>query len=289
MKTWMATICLVMGANVLSSSMAVAGPAGARPRDTLGAARIEGSVLTFYLRQAIDGSCSTPVIDQLSFGDPSTDQPLAMDTDGDGLDEVAVYRDSEGRFYVASGSPDSVGTVVEISFGTSGDVGISGNFDTSTPEDEVGVFRTSSGFGVFIIDEGNPQPTEIAFGDSTDEPLVGNWDGSPDGSEEIGLFRPSTNEFFFRADNIPDTAVTQSAIQVKTLGTSGDGGIAGDWNRDGRTTEGATRGISGGTQTYINNMATSTDTPDDTIDFGADTDTFITGDFDGPMTDEDGC
>ena len=90
MKSWMATIGLVTGATVLGGSVAMAGPMVSPPRDTLGAARVEGSVLTFYLRQAIDGSCSTPVIDQLSFGDPATDQPLAMDTDGDDLVRLHV-------------------------------------------------------------------------------------------------------------------------------------------------------------------------------------------------------
>ena len=72
------------------------------------------------------------------------------------------------------------------------------------------------------------QNTEIrqSGGRSTDVPLTGDWDGN--GLSEIGLYRPSTRQFYLRK---PNGALDESW----SAGGYGQQPVSGDWNKDGRS------------------------------------------------------
>jgi CSLREA domain-containing protein len=75
----------------------------------------------------------------LTFGNPS-DEPLAGDWDGDGIDEIGLHRQSTGRFYWRNTLDTGVasGTII---FGDPGDRMLAGDFGTVDGSDTPAVFR----------------------------------------------------------------------------------------------------------------------------------------------------
>ena len=107
-----------------------------------------------------------------------------------------------------------------------------------------------------------------------------------DGSDEVGLFRPSNGLFFLRGDNLP---VTPTVTQTH-LGAMNDVGIAGDWDGDGRATIGVFRDFMGvsGTVHYLNNSQQG-DMVSEIVPWGIQNDIPVAGDFDGTAVDDAGC
>ena len=281
LKFWVSMFALVALSTVLGSSMAYAGTVVTpEPRDTPGLFRAS----LWFLRSSNEPACAAPIINVIAFGAP-TDTPLGRDVAGDGTKLITVFRDTAGfGEFISAAANSAIGlTPVTItSFGAVGDLPVVGNFDATTPEDEVGVYRPST--QEFFLDDGNPSPLTFVFGDPDDLPVVGNWDDSADGSDEVGVYRPSNNTFYLRADNIPGA----SAVTPRPMGGTGDLPVVGDFNRDGRTTIGVHRngGVNG--TFFLDDQATGQGV-DIQLDYGAGTDIAISGDWDGPNTDEDGC
>lgn len=274
------TIVLILA---LAPTAALAG-SGPQPikRDTVGVVRdlspgIPGWV--WYVRSSNTGSCTTFTVVSFLWGIAGSDVPLVMDQDGDGQDEAVVFRNQGafGSFFVRGGSP------VRNDFGAGTDTPIVGNFDPATAGDELGVFRSSNQNFFLDLPGGVVQ---FKFGIPGDIPLVGNWDNSMDGSDEVGLYRPSNGLFFLRGDNLP---VSPTVTQLH-LGDNGDTGIAGDWDGDGRATIGVARDFMGlgGVVHYLNN-AQQGDMVSETVPWGITGDMHISGDFDGNMVDDNGC
>jgi len=63
------------------------------------------------------------------------------------------------------------------------------------------------------------------FGKPGDLPIAGDWDG--DGIDTVGVYRPSTSQFFLVNDFLG------GPVKTFVFGTQGDLPIAGDWNGDG--------------------------------------------------------
>jgi hypothetical protein len=131
-----------------------------------------------------------PVYDTwLQFG-IAGDKPIVGDWNGDGRDDVGVYRD--GVWYLDSNGVfgwQSNDTVVR--FGIAGDTPVAGDWE-GTGRDRIGVFRTN---GVWYLDYGafgwqNTDP-QLQFGMSGDLPVVGSWNG--DGKDHIGVYRNNGN------------------------------------------------------------------------------------------------
>ena len=282
-RIWLSVASFLMTVVMASGALAGGGGGDDLPRDTIGVVRGVGvSNPIWFLRSSNDGSCGN-VTTALGFGGPS-DQALTIDANGDGTDTMAVFRDEGGAgiFYIADTNTNGP-SVTSEALGTGTDIPVSGNFDTTNDEDEVGVYRPST--NTFYLDEGLLAPFDLAFGAPGDIPVIGNWDGSADGSDEVGLYRPSTNTFYLRADNLPGA----SGITVRTMGIPGDQPVVGDFDRDGTDTIGVYRAEAGGFgQAYLSNQTTGA-TVDIVIPFGDDEDDAVMGDWDGPLVDEAGC
>ena len=191
----------------------------------------------FYLD--VDGSLTwNSGIDVVtaSFG-VATDRPVAGDWAGDGTDEIGVWRPSTGRFYLdmdGSLTWTSGVDVITASFGVATDRPVAGDWN-GDGTDEIGVWRPSTGRFYLDMDGSRTWTSGIdvitaSFGVATDRPVVGDWAG--DGTDEIGVWRPSTGRFYLDMDG---SRTWTSGIDVITasFGVATDRPVAGDWNDDG--------------------------------------------------------
>jgi len=96
------------------------------------------------------------------------------DFDGDGLSDIAIFRESSGLWAVRG--------ITSIYFGQFNDRVASGDYDGDATTD-FGVFREDSGLWAIR------GVSRTFFGTSGDLPVPGDYDG--DGKTEIGVFRPA--------------------------------------------------------------------------------------------------
>jgi serine protease len=111
----------------------------------------------------------------------------------------------------------------------------------------------------------------FAFGDPSDIPLAGDWDG--DGVDTSGVYRPSTAQFFLRNSNstgAPDVTIS--------FGVIGDVPIVGDWDGNGTDSIGVYRPST--SQFFLRNSLTA-GFADFTMSFGIAGDQPIAGNWDG--------
>ena len=117
------------------------------------------------------------------------------------------------------------------------------SFSTAPPTgklETIGIFRPSD--TTFYLRNSNTTGSadfSILFGDSSDLPVAGDWNG--DGIATIGIYRPSTGEFFLKDANTFGAPVVYNF----TLGNPGDVPFAGDWDGDGKDSVGVYRPTNG--------------------------------------------
>jgi hypothetical protein len=247
-------------------------------------------------------------------------------------DTIGVVRDGIW-FLRSSNDPFCTNAQInQVGFGATTDVPLAFDLD-GDGTDQKAVFRDVGGNGTFFV-AGENSPTGIGavtvinFGTGTDIPVVGNFDPSDPG-DEVGVYRPSTNEFFLD-DGMPSPLTF-------VFGDPGDIPVVGNWDdsEDGSDEVGVYRPSDntfylradlnpGAPAVTARPLGASGDLPvvgdfdrdgrttigvfrdltfgffflvngatgqtvDLEIGFGAGTDTPVAGDWDGPNTDEAGC
>jgi hypothetical protein len=274
-------IALVVGLMIGSAPIsAVAGGGGGgddEKRDTVGEVRSA----KWYLRSSNDPAC-TAAATVFNYG-TSTDTFLAADPDGDGLDQATVFRTSDGYglFYIRANNDSGDQASTLVAFGAVGDLPVIGDFDTTSPGDEVGVYRPSN--SRFYLQNGDGSVTSFGKGVAGDVPVAGNWDASEDGSDEVGLWRSSNNSFYLLSANSSGASTLK-----RPIGTTDDLPVTGDWDRDGSATIGVFRDATRGGKFYLNNMTTGSGA-EFSFSFGDGSGAPVAGDWDGPAVDEAGC
>lgn len=152
-----------------------------------------------------------------------TDQRAVADYNGNGKDEIAVYRN--GLWYIVD---DATGGVSTIAWGMEGDVPVPADYD-GDGKDDIAVFRPSEGNWYILnssyLDGNNDVYAWVSqWGLEGDIPLRADWDG--DGKIDLAVWRPSTGTWYIKNSR-------DSTIRIKQWGLPSDTPIVGDYDGDG--------------------------------------------------------
>ena len=223
-----------------------------------------------HFEERLNGRVQKPWFHQAEFVMPATlaskncaDAPVVGDWNGDGVDEVAVFRrTATSKFRLAqTGAPPTV-----VGFGLGTDQPVVGDWDGNGVTD-LGIRRQKGNRFWLQMADGSTQV--VPLGARPDLAVSGDWDGN--GATEIGIWKPAQAKFVLRhADGTKAKVV---------LGDVGDLPVTGDWNGDKVTDLGV---FDAGTATFtlrtVGADGLSVLTP---VVFGLSTDLPVTGDWDG--------
>jgi glucose/arabinose dehydrogenase len=144
----------------------------------------------------------------------------SADFDGDFRTDPAVFRPSEGNWYVYN---TSNGSVRVQQFGANGDRPVPEDYDGDNITD-IAVFRPSTNvWSIFRSSTGTVE--NVTFGVAGDRPAQGDFDG--DAKADIAIFRPSTGTWWIRRSTNP------GSFQAVNFGIAEDIPVANDYDGDG--------------------------------------------------------
>jgi hypothetical protein len=129
-------------------------------------------------------------MDDFIYGEPRVTRYHSSDFDGDGVTDTAVFRPTNGNWFILNSGSN---TVTFDTFGQNGDRPIEGDFDGDKLSD-VAIFRPSVGEWYFKRSKDN-SVFGATFGVSTDKPVPGDYD--KDGKTDIAFFRPGSGNNWF--------------------------------------------------------------------------------------------
>ncbi|MGI8786950.1 MAG: FG-GAP-like repeat-containing protein [Pyrinomonadaceae bacterium] len=181
------------------------------------------------------------------------------DFDGDGKAEFAVFRPSNGTWYLQNSFNNSFRAV---QFGAAADKPVAGDYDGDGLAD-VAVFR---GGVWYILQSSDNSFRTVQFGASDDKPVQDDYDG--DGKTDIAVFRPSNGTWYLQRSTLGFAGVA--------FGQSGDVPVNGDYDGDGKSDISVYR-PSSGTWYRLN----SSNGAFVGAQFGAAEDKPVVGDYDG--------
>jgi hypothetical protein len=202
----------------------------------------------------------------------NSDWILMEDFDGDGKDDITVWRSGAGgtaAFYILQSGTN---TARVVQFGQTGDIpSIVGDYDNDGKADPA-VYRIGSPATWFYQASSNGNLNAVAWGSSSDVPAPGDFDG--DGKNDFGIYRNSgTGQLeFWRLLS------TGTQLPVVRFGTTADIYAPGDYDGDHKTDIATFRRANGQT---IWNWVSSIDGSVHSVSWGSGNDFPVQGDYDG--------
>lgn len=191
-------------------------------RSDLVVVRNEAGDMTWYVLRSLDGEVTGRKWGFFS------DVPVPGDYDGDGLWDYAVWRPTNGVFYVLRSSDNGVQIV---QFGQNGDdPRIVQDFDGDGRTD-LAVTRATGGVNTFYILQSTAGFTARVFGLGSDLPIRGDFDA--DEVADLAVYRPASssppNTFFVLRS-------TDGGLQARQFGNSDtDHVVQADFDADFKT------------------------------------------------------
>jgi hypothetical protein len=173
------------------------------------------------------GNPSTSIVAMDNIQVQFADNSVGADFDGDSVADPAVFRPSDGSWYILNSSTH-FSTYSSYSWGLSGDVPLSGDFDGDAKTDPA-VYRPSEGaWYILKSSSGYTSFTRYQWGAPGDVPLAGDFDG--DGKTDVTVYRPSTGTWYILTSS-------SDFMSYSTIGwgVSTDIPMVGDFDGDGKT------------------------------------------------------
>ena len=229
------------------------------------AANLQGTAFLTKIEASISNNTVPRILYSTTFG-------------GSGARGEAIALDPKGNVYLGGTTPGTLPATAgafDTTFNGGPSDGFIAKFNT-TFNDTVGVYSlTLNQFQLRDSNSTGPADHVVTFGQSGDQPIVGDWNGS--GTDKPGVFRSSTGQFILQISALKTIIVN--------FGAAGNIPVAGDWDGNGIDTPGVfdpatgqwqlTNGINGA------NVSGSSPAANFTFTFGQNGDIPVIGDWDG--------